>query len=102
MRQILQWQRKPNKTLTRMTASDWLFPSGATGSFQVAGRFGKPFDEVSKVLRERVLGFTKTITPKSMRRTNEDLFRQEGVSQLVAQSINSHHDPKMHAHYSTI
>jgi len=53
-------------------------------------------------MRERVPGFTKTITPKSMRRTNKDLLRQEGVSQLVAQSINSHHDPKMHAHYSTI
>ena len=31
-----------------------------------------------------------------------DLLRQEGVSQLVAQAINSHHDPKMHAHSSTI
>ena len=85
-----------------MAASDLLFPSGATGSFQVAGRLGKPFDDVSKIMRERVPGFTKTITPKSMRRTNKDLLRQEGVSQLVAQSINSHHDPKMHAHYSTI
>ncbi len=37
-----------------------------------------------------------------MRRTNKDLLRNEGVSQLVAQAINSHHDPKMHAHYSTI
>ena len=54
---------------------------------------GKPFDDVSAA---------KTITPKSMRRTNKDLLRQEGVSQLVAQAINSHHDPKMHAHYSTI
>ncbi len=62
----------------------------------------KPFDDVSKIMRERVPGFTKTITPKSMRRTNKDLLRQEGVSQLVAQAINSHHDPKMHAHYSTI
>jgi hypothetical protein len=85
-----------------ITASDLLFPSGATGSFQVAGRLGKPFDDVSKIVRERVPGFTKTITPKSMRRTNKDLLRNEGVSQLVAQAINSHHDPKMHAHYSTI
>ena len=52
--------------------------------------------------RKRMPEFTKTITPKSMRRTNKDLLRQEGVSQLVAQAINSHHDPKMHAHYSTI
>ena len=116
MRQILQWhiatflsykfdpsnETKPNKTLTRMAASELLFPSGVTGSFQVAGRLGKPFDDVSRIMRERVPGFTKTITPKSMRRTNKDLLRNEGVSQLVAQAINSHHDPKMHAHYSTI
>jgi hypothetical protein len=69
---------------------------------RLAGRLGKPFDDVSKIMRERVPGFTKTITPKSMRRTNKDLLRNEGVSQLVAQAISSHHDPKMHAHYSTI
>ena len=37
-----------------------------------------------------------------MRRTNKDSLRQEGVSQLVAQAINSHRDDRMHAHYSTI
>lgn len=84
-----------------MAASELLFPSLDTGSFHGAGRLGKPFDDVSKVMRERA-PFTKTITPKSMRRTNKDLLRQEGVSQLVAQAIHSHHDPKMHAHYSTI
>jgi len=40
-----------------MTASDLLFPSGATGSFQVAGGLGKPFDDVSRIMRERVPGF---------------------------------------------
>jgi hypothetical protein len=33
---------------------------------------------------------------------NPRRLRNEGVSQLVAQAISSHHDPKMHAHYSTI
>jgi hypothetical protein len=37
-----------------MAASELLFPSPDTGTFQVAGRLGKPFDDVSKVMRERV------------------------------------------------
>ena len=115
MRAILQWHidtflvermvkgtKRINKSSVRMAASELLFPSPDTGSFQVAGRLGKPFDDVSAEMRKRIPGFTKTITPKSMRRTNKDLLRQEGVSQLVAQAINSHHDPRMHAHYSTV
>jgi len=93
MRAILQWHidtflvertiagtKRINKSSQRMAASELLFPSPGKGSFQVAGRLGKPFDDVSKIMRERVPGFTKTITPKSMRRTNKDLLRQEGVS----------------------
>lgn len=94
-------EKRPNRTRIRMAKSELLFPSGATGSFQVAGRLGKPFDDVSQVMRERVSGFRKTITPKSMRRSNKDLLWQEGISQLVAQAINSH-DDVMHKHYSTV
>jgi hypothetical protein len=52
-------------------------------------------------MQERVTGFRKAITPKSMRRSNKDLLRQEGISQLVAQAINSH-DDVIHKHYSTV
>jgi hypothetical protein len=36
-----------------------------------------------------------------MRRANKDLRRQESISALVAQAINSH-DDAMHKHYSTV
>lgn len=115
MREIIAWhiatfltytfdpmkEKRPNKTRTRMAASELLFPSGVTGGFHVAGRLAKPFRNVSEAMRKADPTFTKTITPKSMRRSNKDLLRQEGVSALVAKAINSHTDP-MHEHYSTV
>ncbi len=95
---VLHWKTG----IARLIAAGRYSPTTANGWLAVLRVIAKPFDDVSRIMRERVPGFVKTITPKSMRRTNKDLLRQEGVSALVAQSINSHHDPKMHAHYSTI
>jgi integrase len=94
-------EKRPGRRRTRMAESDLLFPSPTSGGFHVAGRLLKPFRDVSKAMREKDPEFKKVITPKSMRRSNKDLLRQEGVSALVAQAINSH-DDAMHKHYSTV
>ncbi len=46
--------------------------------------------------------FTKVITPKGMRRANEDLMRAAGVRDIVATAVSNHLDDEMHAHYSTV
>lgn len=56
------------------------------------------FRDVSLALGKDIGG--KMITPKGMRRTNEDLMRAAGVSNLVAMAISNHEDEGMHAHYS--
>lgn len=87
LRDILTWHvedqlvaddpgdRKPRITRERMAKSDLLFPAGRTGSFLSTTALWKPFASVSPAMTRATGGsFTKTITPKGMRRTNKDLI----------------------------
>ncbi|MFO0741217.1 MAG: hypothetical protein U0270_35285 [Labilithrix sp.] len=115
LRDILAWHveeqlaaddpddRKPRLTRKRMAESELLFPAGRTGTFRSTTSLWKPFAAVSAAMTEATGGkFTKTITPKGMRRTNKDLMRAAGVRDIVAMAVANHLDDEMHAHYSTV
>lgn len=56
----------------------------------------KPFAEVTAAC-----GIAKTITPRAMRRTFQDLMRAAGVDGVVAMAISNHRSDLMRARYST-
>jgi integrase len=80
----------------RMRTSDLLFPSD-TGGFRAPSALDKPF---LAVVNE--LGLRKTITPKAMRRTFQDLARSADIEQIVRQKICGHATDEMTDLYSTI
>jgi hypothetical protein len=90
--------RKNTKRQAARAKSDLLFPS-RIGSFLSNTVVCDAFRDVSTKLAKEIGG--KMITPKGMRRTNKDLMRAAGVSNLVAMAISNHEDEGMHHHYST-
>lgn len=48
------------------------------------------------------MGLSKTITPRAMRRTFNDISRVAGVSDKVTRAVSGHATSQMHWHYSTI
>jgi integrase len=79
-----------------MRDSDLLFPS-ETGGFRAASALDKPFRAVANEM-----DLKKTITPKAMRRTFQDLARNADIEQIVRQKICGHATDEMTALYSTI
>lgn len=75
--------------------SDLLFPSDV-GGFRAASALDKPFEACCKAL-----GLEKRITPRAMRRTQQDLFRAGNVHDTVLRSISGHSSEIMTRHYST-
>jgi integrase len=57
----------------------------------------KPFAATANIL-----GLTKTITPRAMRYTFNDLARSAGVESLVTKSISGHQTDRMKEHHSTV
>ena len=79
-----------------MRDSDLLFPSD-TGGFRAPSALDKPFLAVANELE-----LTKTITPKAMRRTFQDLARNADIEQIVRQKIRGHATDETSELYSTI
>lgn len=75
--------------------SDLLFPSDV-GGFRAASCLDKPFEACTEAL-----GLKKRITPRAMRRTQQDLFRAGKVHDTVLRSISGHSSEIMTRHYST-
>jgi len=92
---VLQWH-VDNCLVDAMKDSDLLFPS-TTGGFRSPSVLDKPFAEVS-----RVLGLQKHLTPRAMRRTYQDLYREARVLDMVTRSISGHLDEKSQELYSTV
>jgi hypothetical protein len=57
----------------------------------------KAFDTVG-----RLIGLSKSITPRGMRRTFNDVARAAKVESLVTKSISGHLTDRMKDHYSTV
>ena len=78
-----------------MRDSSYLFPS-TTGGMRSRSALDKPFRAVA-----RALGWNLKLTPKSMRRTFNDLARQARVHDIVLRSISGHLTETMQERYST-
>ncbi len=79
-----------------MRDSELLFP-GRTGGIIGRATIGRAFANVVKAV-----GLSKRFTPHGMRRTNKDLLRRAGVSQVVSMALSGHLTERMHHHYSTV
>ena len=79
-----------------MQKSDLLFP-GPDGLIQSRHQLWLIVRKVAAAI-----GLPKRFTPHGMRRTNKDLLRVTGASQVVAMAISGHLTETMHNHYSTV
>jgi hypothetical protein len=85
-----------NLTPGKRRESNLLFPS-RNGGFLAKSVLDKPFRAVAKALNLR-----KTITPRAMRRTFQDVARNAGVKDIVTRQISGHATEAMQVHYSTL
>jgi hypothetical protein len=79
-----------------MRESDLLFPS-ATGGYHSRSFLDKPLRRVA-----RAIGVEKTLTPRGMRRTFQDLARTAQVKDIVTRAISGHTSSEMQDLYSTV
>ncbi len=75
-------------------ASELLFPSPVTGKMRSRSSLAKPFATVAKLI-----GLTKRITPKAMRRTFKDMSRAVGIEAVVRKAVSGHSTDAMDTHY---
>lgn len=92
---VLKWH-VDNLPEGPMKDSDLLFPA-VHGGFRTSGVLAGPFAEVAKIM-----GLTKRITPRAMRRTFQDLARAVNLNDLVTRSIDGHATQTMQFLYSTV
>jgi integrase len=79
-----------------MQESELLFP-GRTGKIISRSTLGRALASAALAV-----GLGKRFTPHGMRRTNKDLLRRAGVSQVVSMALSGHLTERMHEHYSTV
>jgi site-specific recombinase XerD len=92
---ILRWHAD-NLSPGRMRDSDLLFPS-ETGGYRSRSSLDRPLRVVA-----RAIGIEKTITPRAMRRTFQDLARAAQVNDIVTRAISGHATEEMQNLYSTV
>lgn len=93
---IVNWHVRTQLVTEKQQASDLLFPT-EDGGFRSTTCLWKPFEVVAKAI-----GLTKSITPRAMRRTFNDLSRQAGTIGLVTRAITGHETEEMQDQYSTV
>ncbi len=93
---VLKWHVDTQLRPGPQQESDLLFPS-ETGGFRSRSVLDKPFRDVA-----RAIGLKKTITPRAMRRSFQDLARTASVADVVTRSISGHATETMQRHYSTV
>ena len=79
-----------------MRESELLFP-GRTGRIISRSTLGRAFASAAQAV-----GLGKHFTPHGMRRTNKDLLRRAGVSQVVSMALSGHLTERMRERYSTV
>lgn len=92
--EILRWHVENLKG--KAAESDLPFPS-RRGGLRAASSLDRPFAEVTKTLE-----LEKTITPRAMRRTFQDLARAAEVHDGVTRAISGHATETMQRHCSTM
>ena len=91
---VLRWHVE--QLPERLKGSELLFPSEA-GGFRAASCLDKAFRLVGEEI-----GLRKTVTPRCMRRTFQDLARSADIEMLVRQKICGHATSDMYELYSTV
>jgi integrase len=79
-----------------MRESELLFPS-TTGGYRAPSCLDKPIEEIGEAAEIR-----KTLTPRFMRRTFQDLGRAANVHDFVVKAISGHSTTTMQEHYSSV
>jgi site-specific recombinase XerD len=83
-------------TWRKAKESDLLFPS-RVGGFQARSALDRPFADVAEKLELK-----KSISPRAMRRTYQDLARAAEIKDIVTRSISGHATEAMQERYSTV
>lgn len=93
---VLRWHVDTQLETPQQRASELLFPAEDGGLRSVSFQ-KKAFATVASLI-----GLTKQITPRGMRRTFNDLARAANVEAIVTKSISGHQTDRMREHYSTV
>jgi integrase len=93
---VLRWHIATQLWTDAMRQSELLFPA-EDGRFRTRSALRKPFATVAGAI-----GLKKHVSPKSMRRTFQDLARAAEVKDIVTRAISGHATETMQHHYSTV
>jgi hypothetical protein len=93
---VLRWHVETQLVTSEQQASDLLFPR-EDGGLRSESSLKKAFATVG-----RLIGLTKDLSPRGMRRTFNDVARAAKVESLVTKSISGHLTDRMKDHYSTV
>jgi integrase len=93
---VLRWHVDTQLAAPEQQASELLFPR-EDGGFRTESSLKKAFEMCTSLI-----GVTKNITPRAMRRTFNDVARAAKVESLVTKSISGHLTDRMKDHYSTV
>lgn len=94
--EVLRWHAEAQLVTEAEKAGELLFPT-SEGGLRSPSCLDKPFKAVGKALR---LGYP--VTPRSMRRTFQDLARAAEIRDVVTRSVSGHATEAMQRHYSTV
>lgn len=94
---VLKWHADTQLRPGPQQESALLFPA-ETGGFRSRSVLDKPFRDVARAIGLK----KKTITPRAMRRSFQDLARTAAVADVVTRSISGHATDTMQRHYSTV
>ena len=94
--EVLRWHVDTQLVTPEQKASELLFPA-EDGAFRSESFLKKAFTTVAQLI-----GLKKSLTPRGMRRTFNDLARVANVEALVTKSISGHQTDRMREHYSTV
>lgn len=92
----LRWQVETQLRPGPQRESELLFPS-EVGGYRSPSSLDKPFAAVAKVI-----GLSKHVTPRAMRRSFQDLCRTAEVKDVVARSICGHATEAMQVRHSSV
>jgi hypothetical protein len=79
-----------------MHESELLFPS-RSGGYRAPSCLDKPIEDIAEKAE-----IAKTLTPRFMRRTFQDLGRSAQVHDFVVRAISGHATTTMQEHYSSV
>ena len=94
--EVVRWHVRTQRIETReQRESELLFPTEA-GGLRSKSCLQKPFERVTEACKLK-----KTITPRAMRRTFNDLAREAAIDGVVMRAVSGHQTEEMRYRYSS-